>query len=125
MDTRTAAIYFYVQLKPILLAAAKIPLEIRGVATDVSQVTKHTPLSVVPQHNFTKDKTEGQVIYERFDRARRTVGLRKIRMCPRPESAMPVSTVVPLKPKAERIPLKTAAIERDLATKTRVGMRRA
>src|ERR1035438_10214905 len=108
----------------------KIPPQSIAISSALLQIAKFVCLSLMPEHRFAKDQAERHFVDQgfqsarsRFPRARRIVGARKIGVGPSPEVAMAVSTIVSLNSEPQRIPVKTAAIERDVPGKKRVGMR--
>src|SRR5271165_907245 len=77
----------------------------------------------MPQHRFSKDQSKWHLIDQRFERARRRIAPRKIRVRPSPEVAMPIPAIVSLHSEAQRIARDPLTIESDLSRKHRVGVR--
>lgn len=79
----------------------------------------------MPENRLAEHQSQGHLIHQSFERARRTLRPRKVRVCPSPEIAMPISAVMALHAKSQRIANKFAPIDCDPSRKYRVGMRRA
>src|SRR5579863_3551297 len=88
------------------------------------QIPEHVLLAVMPYYSFPKNQPEWHVINQRLQRAGGSVRPLKISVRPRPETAMPVSTVVPLHAVPQRITLRTLAVENNLPREKRIRMRR-
>jgi len=140
MDGRAHSIDRYVHSDSILARTSKIPSEFISVSANLLQILEFVFLALMPEHRFAKDQSQRHFVDQCFQRARlartrtrartmrvRTTAVRRGKICmgPSPEVAMPKSRVVPLYSEPQRIPIKTAAIERDLAGKNRVGMWRS
>ena len=125
MQTRTATVDRSLQADSISRRTAKFPPQVIPVASGFIHTAEDVLLSVVQQHRFAKDQSQRHLVDQRLQSSGGSAGPRKICMSPRPEVAMPVSTVVSLYAEAQRVPSETPAIKRDLPRKHCIGMRRA
>ena len=125
MQTRAPTVDRSLQADPFSRDTAKFPLHVIPVASGFIQTAENVLLSVVPEHSFTKDQSERHLVDQRLQSGRGSPRPRKVRMSPRPEVAMAVSTVVSLDSEPQRIPSEAPAIERDLSRKHCIGVRRA
>ena len=125
MDARPSAIDRCFQSESTLCGTMKIPRQFVWISSDLLQIPEFVFFSLMPEHRFAKDQPEGHFVYQCLQCARTSHRSGKIRMRPSPEVAMPVSAVVSLHSEAQRIAFEAPAIERDLAGKKRVGMRRS
>lgn len=124
MQASTGTIESCFQLQAVSRGTTKIPSELVGISILFLEILEHVLLALVPEHRFSKDQSKGHVVDERFERSRRKARPRKIGMCPGPEIAMPVSTVMSLHAEPERVACRSSTIEDNLAGKNRIGMRR-
>ena len=87
-----------------------------------SDIAEEVFLATVPEDSLAKDKSHRHVINQSFESARRFSWLRKTCVCPCPEAAMAIPTIMSLKSESEWITFKTPAVKRDATGKNRVGM---
>ena len=92
----------------------KFPLHAFAIICRFPQTPEDVLLSIVPEHGFAKDQSERHLVDQSFQSGRWSAGGSKVCMSPRPEVAMPVSTVVSLYSECQRLAGKTSAIESDL-----------
>jgi len=125
MLTRPTAINRSLETDAISRDSIEFPLHVFLGSYGFLQTPEDMPLSIVPENSFAKDQSKRHLIDQRFHSSRGPAGPRKVGMHPRPEVAMPVSAVVSLHAKAQRVAGEAPAIERDLPGKKCIGMRRS
>ena len=125
MDSRSAPIESNFQLRSISGADTKSPLRVDSIFLDIVESAEEVRLAFVPEHGAAKDKTQRQVVAQRFERAWRCGRPVKIRMRPSPEATMPVAAIVALQAKSQWLPFEPRAVESDVSGKRCVGMGRA
>src|SRR5208283_479416 len=124
MQARTASIDCSLEPESVACSTTEIPLHVFADAS-FPQIAKNMLLPIVPEHGFAKRQSEWHLVDQSFERGCRATGAGKICVRPGPEVAMAESAVVSLHAEPESVSGKGAAVERDLAGKNRVGMRRS
>jgi hypothetical protein len=114
MQTRTTTVDHSIQSDSLSANRAEFPSHGFPVANGFIQTAEDMLLSIMPEYGFAKDQSERHLVNQRFQGSRGSAAPRKVRMSPRPEIAMPVSTVVSLHPEPQRVSSEATAIEHDL-----------
>src|ERR1700747_552650 len=78
----------------------------------------------MPESRSPKYHPQGHLINKRFQRRTLFILVRKMQMHPRPELAVPISTIVTLHPVAQRFAAERIVVQSNLSRKNRIRMRR-